>query len=87
MPRLSAFYGIVITMYYDEDHQVPHFHARYAGHNASYAIDGCRHLAGRFPDRAQRLVRAWALLHTAELHQAWNRARAEQPLGTIEPLP
>jgi phosphomannomutase len=28
MPRISAFYGIVIAMYFD-DHGPPHFHARY----------------------------------------------------------
>ena len=28
MPRISAFYGIVITMYY-RDHDPPHFHAAY----------------------------------------------------------
>jgi hypothetical protein len=28
MPRLSAFYGIAIYMYWNErDHPVPHFHA------------------------------------------------------------
>jgi predicted metallo-beta-lactamase superfamily hydrolase len=29
MPRISAFYGIVIAMYY-RDHHPPHFHAIYA---------------------------------------------------------
>jgi hypothetical protein len=28
MPTVAWFYGIVIQMYYD-DHQPPHFHARY----------------------------------------------------------
>ena len=28
MPEISRFYGIIITMYYD-DHNPPHFHARY----------------------------------------------------------
>ena len=37
VPRVSAFYGIVIAMYFDE-HGVPHFHARYAGQQASVAI-------------------------------------------------
>jgi len=31
MPTISVFYGIVIAMFYD-DHQPPHFHARYAEH-------------------------------------------------------
>jgi len=34
MPRISEFYGIAIAMYYAE-HGVPHFHALYAGQEAS----------------------------------------------------
>ncbi len=30
MPRISAFYGIVVWLYWN-DHQPPHFHAGYAG--------------------------------------------------------
>lgn len=30
MPEISRFYGIVIAMYYN-DHDPPHFHARYGG--------------------------------------------------------
>ena len=30
MPEISLFYGIRITMYYD-DHNPPHFHAEYNG--------------------------------------------------------
>jgi hypothetical protein len=38
MPRISEFYGIAISMDYAE-HGVPHFHALYAGEDASIAID------------------------------------------------
>ena len=35
MPRLSAFYGVVIYMYWNEkDHPVAHFHAYHAGRRA-----------------------------------------------------
>ena len=30
MPEISLFFGIRVTMYY-EDHQPPHFHATYNG--------------------------------------------------------
>ncbi|MCK6040327.1 DUF4160 domain-containing protein, partial [Klebsiella quasipneumoniae] len=33
MPTLSIFYGIVIQIYW-ADHPPPHFHARYAEHEA-----------------------------------------------------
>jgi len=66
MPRISEFYGVVIAMYFAE-HGVPHFHALYAGREASIAIETLEILAGSLPDRAVRLVREWARLHRAEL--------------------
>lgn len=41
MPRISAFYGIVIWMYHDEVHHLgrPHFHATYGGDEASIDIE------------------------------------------------
>jgi hypothetical protein len=41
VPRISAFYGITIWMYWNEGaHARPHFHARYAGRAASIDLDG-----------------------------------------------
>jgi Domain of unknown function (DUF4160) len=50
VPRISEFYGIAIAMYYAE-HGVPHFHALYAGEDASIAIGSLEVLAGSLPDR------------------------------------
>ena len=86
MPRLSAFYGIVIAMYYRE-HGVPHFHAAYAGDRATIAIETLEILAGSLPDRAFRLVHEWAELHRGKLQANWQRARDMQPLEPIAPLP
>jgi Domain of unknown function (DUF4160) len=86
MPRISEFYGIAIAMYYAE-HGIPHFHALYAGRDASIAIETLEVLGGSLPDRALRLVREWATLHRAELEADWQRARDGQPLDRIPPLP
>lgn len=87
MPRVSFFYGIAITMYWDEGHHArPHFHARYSGHKASIAFDGSV-IVGSLPPRALRLVQEWTELHAAELEANWRRARAEQALLPIDPLP
>jgi len=72
-------------MYYAE-HGVPHFHALYAGHDASIAIESLEVLGGSLPDRALRLVREWAKLHRAELEDDWRRARDNEPLERIPPL-
>jgi len=39
MPRISSFYGITVLMFFG-DHNPPHFHARYSGHDARIALDG-----------------------------------------------
>lgn len=86
MPRISSFYGIVISMYWNEGgHQVPHFHAGHGEQQASVAFDGTI-LEGALPARSTRLVREWALLHQAELAHNWDLARGRQPLDRIEPL-
>lgn len=84
MPEVSRFYGIIITISFD-DHQPPHFHARYGEHRASIGFDGAV-LAGRLPPRALLLVRMWGGQHLDELAEDWALARALQPLLPIPPL-
>lgn len=69
MPELSRFYGVQIKMYYD-DHNPPHFHARYGGDEALIAIDTLEVIAGTLPSRALGLVYEWAGQHRAELKDA-----------------
>jgi hypothetical protein len=86
LPRISAFYGITIWMYWSEgQHARPHFHARYAGRAASVDFDG-RVIAGTLPRRALAMVAEWAQLHRAELEANWASARDGGPLEPIEPL-
>lgn len=85
MPRISAFYGIVITMNWRE-HLPPHFHARYSGSEAEIAVSSGVALRGRLPKRALRLVHEWAELHASELEANWTRAQDRSPLVAIEPL-
>ena len=40
MPEISLFYGIRVTMYY-EDHNPPHFHAEYNGNKAIVLLLWC----------------------------------------------
>jgi hypothetical protein len=87
MPRISAFYGVVIYMYWNErDHPVAHFHAYHAGRRASVSVDGTV-LAGALEPRALAFVRDWAKLHRADLLANWERARRNEPLLAIPPLP
>jgi len=85
VPRISEFFGIVITMYYN-DHTPPHFHARYAEHEAQLAISSGDVLSGALPPRATSLAQEWAALHRDALIANWEAARAGRPLDPIPGL-
>ena len=85
MPRVSSFYGIVISMYHD-DHGYPHFHAEHADGHAKIRIDTLEPLDTTLPRRQLRMVLAWAELHLPELEENWRRARANLALREIKPL-
>jgi len=85
VPTISAFFGIVIRMYF-EDHLPPHFHATCAGDEVVVRIDTLDVLAGSIPRRALALVLEWAELHRTELGADWERAASREPLESIPPL-
>lgn len=85
MPTISMFFGIIIAMYYDE-HNPPHFHARYGEYKIEVAIESLSVLAGKFPPRALGLVMEWASMHRQELMEDWELARSRAELNKIAPL-
>jgi len=85
MPSISAFFGVVIYMYFN-DHSPPHFHAEYGEFEAVYTIEALDILRGHLPRRAHSMVVEWALDHRPELRANWDRAREQAPLTQIEPL-
>lgn len=86
MPEICRFYGIVIRMYFN-DHNPPHFHAIYGGEQAQIDFQTYSVIGGKLPPRALGLVVEWAAQHRDELMDDWGRARTQQPLNKIEPLP
>jgi hypothetical protein len=85
MPEISRFYGIIIAMFF-EDHNPPHFHARYGKEGVVIEIPTLRVLEGQIPPRALGLVVEWASQHQEELLINWEYARQTKPLGAIPPL-
>lgn len=85
MPRVSEFFGLVISMFYN-DHPPPHFHAVYAQYEAIVGVDPIRVLEGQLPCRLQSLVFEWTAMYQTELRENWELARAHEPLKRILPL-
>ena len=85
MPEISRFFGIIISMFFDE-HNPPHFHAKYGEFKATIDINDLAILSGTLPARAIGLVMEWAMLHKEELNHNWDLARDGKPLLKIEPL-
>jgi hypothetical protein len=56
MPIISMFYGIIIRMYLldNEQHSLPHIHAKYAEFEASISIEDGEILAGELPKKQLR---------------------------------
>jgi hypothetical protein len=88
VPAISMFYGIVIYLYFfdDERHKLPHIHARFQGHNASFSILDGAVLAGDIPLAKIKLVQAWIEIHRDELVADWDLAVSGQPPFPIDPL-
>jgi hypothetical protein len=85
MPELSSFLGIVIMMYFN-DHNPPHFHAKYNEYRASITISNLSILEGNLPPRILGLVMEWAEIHKEELMNDWNLIKSSGKYNKITPL-
>ena len=85
MPEISRVFGIIIFMYFDE-HNPPHFHARYNENRAVISINELRVLQGHLPKRALSLVLEWANEHRDELMKNWNSLQTTGEFSKISPL-
>lgn len=84
MPTVSIFFGIVIYMYF-EDHNPPHFHAKYQEFRGLFTLDG-ELIKGDIPEKQKKLIAAWAEIHREELINNWELAKHKKEILTIEPL-
>lgn len=85
MPVISKFFGIDIMMFYD-DHNPPHFHAKYGEYKILVDINRARVIEGFFPSAQMKLVLAWAIIHKEELLEDWKLSQLMEELQKIEPL-
>ena len=85
MPAISMFYGIIIKMYNNCEHNPPHFHAAYQGYYATFNLDG-ELIEGDMQKRQIKFIASWTEIHKDELIANWELAINEEPLYKIEPL-
>lgn len=85
MPEVCRFYGIIISIFYDE-HNPPHFHARYGKSKVVIDIKTLRVLEGKISLRALRMIKEWASQHQQELMHDWELAQSSKPPEKIPPL-
>lgn len=85
MPEISRFYEIIIAMFFD-DHNPPHFHARYGSEKVAIEIETLRILEGYISPRALGLVVEWASQHKNELLENWELVKSNHTPKKIIPL-
>jgi hypothetical protein len=85
MPEICRFYGIIIFMNYN-DHDPPHFHARYEDQEVTIEIKSGI-VKGQMSKRALRMLFEWSEIYHGELMENWRLARERKPLQKILPLP
>lgn len=72
MPEIARFYGIIIKIFFSNEHNPPHFHAVYGEYNGSFSILDLKMIEGDLPRKAQSLIIEWANEHKEEIINMWN---------------
>ena len=85
MPEICRFYGIAITMNFN-DHNPPHFHATYQDYEISVDIK-TGVVNGTMSKRALKMIFEWLELYKEELLEDWQLAQDRKTLLKIDPLP
>lgn len=88
MPVISMFYGIIVSLYFQDSkrHHRPHIHVRYQDDEAVLGIPEGDLLEGALPSSKMKLVSAWIEIHRDELLADWQLAISGQQPFRIEPL-
>ena len=80
MPEISRFFGIIITMYFNE-HNPPHFHVKYNDLEAQFDLTEGVFSSGILPSKQARLVLAWYEIHKDELMEVWETKKFHKIKG------
>jgi len=88
MPVVSAFYGLIVYLYYKDNkkHRKPHIHVWYQDNEAVLSVPEGEILEGFIPPNKMKLVLAWIEIHKEELLADWKLAAEGQQIFKIDPL-
>jgi shikimate kinase len=88
MPSISAFYGIIIYLYFNDNkqHSLPHIHVRYQENEVVVAIPDGKILDGHIAISKMKILQAWIEIHKEELMANWALAMSGEQPYKIEPL-
>lgn len=84
MPQITNRNGIIVEMYFD-DHNPPHFHAKYGSYKVSITIGRRKVISGSFPPKQLEDIKEWAKYHKLQLLHNWNLMLKGLPLKQIDP--
>ena len=83
VPVISAFYGLVVRMYFKQsEHNPPHFHVEYGEYQGIIEIATLNMIEGNLPLKARVLIMDWGMQHQDELMEIWT----SQNFKKIDPL-
>ena len=69
---------------YHDDHNPPHFHAKYQGYEALIEIKSGKILEGQLPKKAVKIIKEWVEENQELLLKNWERAIELEPLEQIK---
>lgn len=78
MPEITRFYGIIIKIFFRNEHNPPHIHAVYGEHNGIFEISTMRMTEGDLPQKAISLVQEWGKQYQAKLMAMWENKTVEK---------
>ena len=72
MPEISRFYGIIVKIFFRDEHNPPHIHVVYGEHNGIFRIQDMEMIEGDLPSRAIKMVQEWAMPYKDDLQSMWD---------------
>jgi hypothetical protein len=81
VPEITRFYGIVIKMFFRNEHNPPHIHVVYNDYVGLINIKTMKMFEGDLSSRTQKLVKEWGVRYQDELMKMWLNKQVKKLPG------